>query len=176
MLTYRLNINPVPASRPRVSKWGTYYGKRHQAFRSEALALLGGMREEGLLPEAPLSGRLLVWVMFSVKKPKTTKLTTPRGDIDNYLKLLLDCCTGFIWEDDQQIVRVCAFKDFAADEGLIDLVVEEIDDDNKADGAMEGSQEDDPGPVDSSPLGDEGLHHCAGGHVFIPHLPACRPC
>ena len=67
MLTIRLELNPVPASRPRVSKWGTYYGKRHQAFRSEALDLLSGMREEGVLPEVPMSGKLRVWVVFSIK-------------------------------------------------------------------------------------------------------------
>ncbi len=170
MLSIRLNLNPVPASRPRVSKWGTYYGKRHQAFRSEALALLDGMREGGLLPDAPLSGRLRVWVVFSVKKPKTTKLMTPRGDIDNFMKITLDCCTGYIWEDDHQIERICAFKDFAVGEGSIDLVVEEIDNDN-------GDKETDAHPAADDPisLGDKGFDNCARGFVFIPNLPPCSP-
>ena len=142
MLTIRLALNPVPASRPRVSKWGTYYGKRHQAFRSEALDLLSGMREEGVLPEVPMSGKLRVWVVFSIKKPKTTKLATPRGDIDNYMKLLLDCCNGIIWEDDQQIAQINAFKNYAVDGGSIDLVVEEIDD--ETDGPVHPAGKDEP--------------------------------
>ena len=142
MLTIRLELNPVPASRPRVSKWGTYYGKRHQAFRSEALDLLSGMREEGVLPEVPMSGKLRVWVVFSIKKPKTTKLATPRGDIDNYMKLLLDCCNGIIWEDDQQIAQINAFKNYAVHGGSIDLVVEEIDD--ETDGPVHPAGKDEP--------------------------------
>ena len=152
MLTIRLELNPVPASRPRVSKWGTYYGKRHQAFRSEALDLLSGMREEGVLPEVPMSGKLRVWVVFSIKKPKTTKLATPRGDIDNYMKLLLDCCNGIIWEDDQQIAQINAFKNYASDEGSIDLVVEEIDD--ETDGPVHPAGKDESASADPQPFED----------------------
>ena len=171
MLSLRLDINPVPASRPRVSRFGTYYGKRHKAARSETLALLSEMREEGLLPEAPLSGRLRVWVVFSVKKPKTTKLTTPRGDIDNYLKLLLDCCTGYIWEDDQQITHICAFKDFAVGEGFIDLLVEE-NDDGATDGVVrQDSEETLPDSDHPGTPRNTGFDFCAGGHVSLPDLP-----
>ena len=152
MLTVRLELNPVPASRPRVSKWGTYYGKKHQAFRSEALALLSEMREEGILPEVPMSGKLRVWVVFSIKKPKTTKLATPRGDIDNYMKLLLDCCNGIIWEDDQQIAQINAFKNYASDEGSIDLVVEEIDD--ETDGPVHPAGKDESASADPQPFED----------------------
>ena len=174
MFTTRFNLNPVPASRPRVSKWGTYYGKRHQAFRSEAVALLSKMREEGLLPTVPLNGRLRVWVVFSVQKPKTTKLATPRGDIDNFLKLILDCCTGFIWEDDHQIERVCAFKGFAADEGSIDLVVEEIDDDT--DGTVRQTEETDPESEDPDTPGDDGVDHPDKGFAPLPSVSPCSPC
>jgi Holliday junction resolvase RusA-like endonuclease len=94
-----LPLNPVPASRPRVSKWGTYYGKRHKAYRSKALALLNRMRDRDNLHN-PLSGRLIVFVLFEVERPRKTILEIPKPDIDNYLKLLLDCCTGFLWDDD----------------------------------------------------------------------------
>ena len=174
MLTIRLELNPVPASRPRVTRWGTYYGKNHQAFRSEALALLSQMREDGILPEVPMSGKLRVWVVFSLKKPKTTKLKTPRGDIDNYMKLLLDCCNGIIWEDDQQIAHINAFKDFASDEGSIDLVVEEIDD--ETDGPVHPARRDEPIAPDPESPEDQGLDNCARGYVFIPNFSTCSPC
>ncbi len=123
MISLRLPIDPVPASRPRVTRWGTYYGKRHQAFRVEALALLEKLREEGILPKEPSPEKLTVIVAFKVKKPRTSKLVTPRGDIDNYSKVFLDCCTGFVWRDDVQIEKLQATKAWAKDEGYIDLTV-----------------------------------------------------
>ncbi len=125
-LYIRLPCNPVPASRPRVTRWGAYYGKRHTACRSETTALLEEMRGNGSLPVELLSGRLVVWALFQVEKPKTSKLVSPRGDIDNYSKLLFDCCSGFIWDDDAQIDVMSARKTWATSTGQTDLWVKEI--------------------------------------------------
>ena len=35
-LLLTLPLTPVPASRPRVTRWGTYYGKRYTQWREEA--------------------------------------------------------------------------------------------------------------------------------------------
>ena len=45
-------------------------------------------------------------------RPKTTKLYTPRGDLDNLCKGVLDAATktGRIWKDDAQIVAISATK------------------------------------------------------------------
>jgi len=171
MLKVRLEVNPVPASRPRVSKWGTYYGKRHQAMRSEAVALLSSMREQGFLPAKPMSGSLRVWVAFAVKRPKTSKLNTPRGDIDNYLKILLDCCNGIVWEDDIQIENICAHKDFADDEGFIDLWVEEKT--NDTNGLVRRKDEEGvTGTAHPESFGDGGFDFSAGCFTSVPDLPA----
>lgn len=113
----------MPASRPRVSKWGTYYGKRHQAFQKEAFAQLDTMREASILLSDLFSGRLMVWVRYRVEKPRTSKLDIPRGDIDNYNKLFYDCCTGYVWKDDCQIEREYTCKEFTTGTGQIDLWV-----------------------------------------------------
>lgn len=118
---------PVPASRPRVSKWGTYYGKRYKAFRT-------AMQEEtaefrmGFRPL--LADRLRATVVFTVPRPKTTKLAVPRGDLDNYLKALFDSCNELVWRDDVQVVEVEAMKQWSdsPDEGYITLEVEVLDD------------------------------------------------
>ena len=103
----RLPLNPVPASRPRVTKWGTYYAKTYKNWMKEA---------HDLIPQAgaPWDGHLSVMILFVVKKPKTTKRTNPRGDIDNYLKGILDAMTkrGY-WHDDDQITTINANKRFA---------------------------------------------------------------
>jgi len=172
MLHLRLNLNPVPASRPRVTRWGAFYGKRHQAFREEALALLENMREQGNLPKNLLSGRLQVWVFIQVKKPKTSKLDIPRGDIDNYLKLILDCCTGFVWEDDIHIEEVCGYKCFATDTGSIDLWVKERNDETIRP-IQENIQPTHTEGFGSDTYEGTGFYLCPRGFVTIPNLPPC---
>lgn len=74
----------------------------------------------------PLSGSLEVTAIFNVVKPRTSKLSIPRGDIDNYLKTL-DICNGVLWGDDQQIQVVHGIKMFS-DTGSIELRIKEIKD------------------------------------------------
>lgn len=125
----RLDIQPVPASRPRVSKWGTYYGKRHKAFRSAGTACLTAMREQGYLPDPLLDGRLTVVLVLEVKKPKTTKLELPNGDVDNYAKIILDLLTGFVWEDDRQVETLTVRKGWSTGEGVVHVFITEVADD-----------------------------------------------
>ncbi|MDP6213190.1 MAG: RusA family crossover junction endodeoxyribonuclease [Candidatus Thalassarchaeaceae archaeon] len=153
----------MPASRPRVSKWGTYYGKRHKAFRSAASDLLSEIRAASILPEGLLSGRLRVMVSFFVKKPKTSKLEIPRGDIDNYIKILLDCCNGVIWEDDVLIEHICAHKTFATGEGWIELRIEE-----NTDGITTAN--------DTQPPEQRAFSLCGRGHDNLPDIQVSCPC
>tara|TARA_R100001591_G_scaffold29485_2_gene40477 strand:+ start:804 stop:1160 length:357 start_codon:yes stop_codon:yes gene_type:complete len=105
-------VEPVPASRPRVTKWGTYYGKRYTQFRKDAKAALDAME----LGE-PFAGRISVHLEFWCKRPKTTKRETPRGDIDNYIKAILDSCNAVVWDDDDQITKCSAKKMFEDEHG-----------------------------------------------------------
>ena len=105
-------LEPVPASRPRVSRYGpVYYGKRYTSFRKQA---------ESVVPEVftgqPLTGTLEVIVTFFCKRPKTTKREEPRGDVDNYLKTL-DILNGVVWEDDDQIKRITGTKRWEDEHG-----------------------------------------------------------
>jgi Holliday junction resolvase RusA-like endonuclease len=100
--------NPVPASRPRVTKWGTYYSKTYKDWMRWA---------EANIPEGgdpPLPGHYDVVLEFIVAKPRTSKLTRPVGDVDNYAKAILDVLTkkGY-WPDDADVVCLQASKRFA---------------------------------------------------------------
>jgi Holliday junction resolvase RusA-like endonuclease len=108
-LTITLNVEPVPASRPRVSKWGTYYGKTYEKFRKEAKNQLFDHNGEKI--EGPINALIEV----VVTKPKTTKREYPRGDVDNFAKGPLDSLTSHanVWEDDDQIIGLAVFKRFA---------------------------------------------------------------
>jgi Holliday junction resolvase RusA-like endonuclease len=108
-----LPVNPVPASRPRVTRWGVYYGKKYTQWRKDVEKYLST-----IIHEQNLTGPLCVLVENFVLKPKTSKKTHPRGDVDNYAKAPLDAVTSHteIWGDDDQIVCLLITKQFTEDE------------------------------------------------------------
>lgn len=79
---------PVPASRPRVTKWGTYYLKTYKTYKDAADKAIP------LSKLAPLEGNLQATIEFACHRPKTTKRLNPRGDLDNYIKAILDAVVG----------------------------------------------------------------------------------
>jgi len=101
-------VEPVPASRPRVTRWGVYYGKRYTNFRKEVSEILG---RTDLPKGLPLTGPLKATVKFFVTKPRTSSRKWPNGDLDNYLKTL-DSFNGILWDDDDQILEFDAHKLF----------------------------------------------------------------
>lgn len=105
-----IDVEPVPASRPRVSRWGTYYGKTYENFRvkvKEALRLIRDVQH--------MSGPIECLIEIVSKRPKTSKRTTPRGDVDNFAKGPLDSMTnnGSFWDDDDQIIALAVTKRYA---------------------------------------------------------------
>lgn len=114
---------PLPAPRPRfrvikarngATFVSTYYDKKYKTFleeaprqiRAEALCRSGAI-------ERPLEGPLEMVVHFYVERPKSTKRGTPRYDIDNYLKGIMDAMTkAGVWHDDDQVSKVLAKKSF----------------------------------------------------------------
>ena len=106
-----IDTKPVPASRPRVSKWGTYYAKTYRRWRDQAAILL---REARCGPE-PLSGPLAVLTEIVSPKARTSKRHWPQGDNDNYEKAIWDVITNQnrFWGDDDQIVFNATWKRYA---------------------------------------------------------------
>lgn len=86
-----------------------YYPASYKKWRADFLKALGGH---------PLLHNTLpvtVDVAFLVTRPKTTKLLTPKGDIDNYVKSVLDALTDAgAWDDDKIVETLYATKRFAA--------------------------------------------------------------
>lgn len=117
-------IEPVPASRPRVSRYGTYYLPTYRNFKTDFNVLL---REEAVPKH---QGMLKVRIECVVRKPKTTARGHPIGDVDNYAKAVLDCLNGHMWEDDDQIVDLRVTKKYG-EEGYIVVEVENVKSDGK---------------------------------------------
>lgn len=106
-----LPLQPVPASRPRVTRWGTYYSKTYKNWIAEATRLI----EDA---DVTLHGNLFVICRALVKPARTTKLLQPKPDVDNYAKAPLDIITkaqGY-WDDDHQISTLLVGKRFTLPE------------------------------------------------------------
>lgn len=101
-------FEPVPASRARVTRWGTYHAKPYKNWLKQA--------EEHLQSEdfRASAGHLRVHVAIIATRARTSKLTTPKGDADNYAKAALDALThAGIWPDDKWVVDLRTTKRFA---------------------------------------------------------------
>jgi len=103
-------LNPTPASRPRIGKYGTYFTGPYKDFRFKAAEVVNHL----LGPDfQPLDGILHVDIECYVQRPKSPTKDYPRGDVDNYAKAILDSLNGKLWVDDSQIIQLYVTKSYA---------------------------------------------------------------
>jgi Holliday junction resolvase RusA-like endonuclease len=105
-----LGGKPVPAGRPRVTRWGTYYPKTYTTWLKENEPVVSQMETN------VLTGPVELCVEVICPPPKTkTDQVAPMGDVDNYAKGPMDLITklGKAWKDDRQIVRLTVAKRWA---------------------------------------------------------------
>lgn len=115
-----IKVNAKPASRPRVTRWGTYYPKSHVECEKAIL-------KELQTPEKQMTGAVKVSLSFYLKKPAKPTRSYPVPDVDNLAKLVLDSLTkkGY-WVDDRQVVDLRVTKAYAEKEPMIEIFIEEI--------------------------------------------------
>jgi Holliday junction resolvase RusA-like endonuclease len=121
-MKWKFPISPVAASRPRVSRWGTYFTGTYKDFRAAAKPIIEAVTKG----HTPTESKLQVIVGIYPTKPKTSKLKYPRPDVDNYIKAILDLCNGVIWDDDSQIVYLEATKEWATKDGYFTVEIKEM--------------------------------------------------
>lgn len=127
-LRFDLLIAPMPTPRPRFVARGkfvsTYYPKPYVAYTDALRDMLSEQMEGNAAVEGPVS----VAINITVERPKTTKLTAPKPDVDNYAKGVLDAMTkAGIWNDDTQVVDLTVSKRWG-DVDLIEIGVEPAED------------------------------------------------
>ena len=120
--TQRFNINPVPASRPRVSRWSTYYPKKYTKFKKDMEALTSELETtpSEKLVSVELEFGIMIPKSWSKKKREELNNTycSNNSDIDNYIKAILDSLNGIVYVDDKQVVELFAKKIYS-EEGYI---------------------------------------------------------
>ena len=108
-VSFVVDGEPVPASRPRVTPRGTYYPKRHRErheFLKQALAET---------PPYPTANPVEVRILSVMPRYKTSDHPVHRSDVDNLAKLPMDVMTQVerYWKDDDLIVSLISLKRFA---------------------------------------------------------------
>jgi Holliday junction resolvase RusA-like endonuclease len=105
-------VSPVPASRPRVPRFGKpYYEGRYKTFREN----FGKWLEKVDLPAPlPKPATFALTIRVAVDRPKKPTNTYPRGDVDNYAKSVMDQLQGKGWfADDVQVTSLFVTKGYA---------------------------------------------------------------
>ena len=130
MTSYTITINNVaqPKKRPRFSrKTGRIYTptstqKWEYEVREAASRAIPG----------PITGPVEVEMLFIFPRPKNRiwkrkpmprEWKTTRGDIDNYIKAVLDGLNGIAFKDDAQIVSLSAQKVIAAGDEIPRVII-----------------------------------------------------
>lgn len=128
---FRLDLDPMPAPRPRaralLPKGGgrkpiatIYNPSEYTAWKDSARDMI---REELVEYALPMEGPLTVGMIVTVERPKTSKLTAPKPDVDNYAKAVLDAMTAAgVWGDDSQVEFLAVQKKWG-EFGSIDVEV-----------------------------------------------------
>jgi Holliday junction resolvase RusA-like endonuclease len=136
IISHQFDINPVPASRPRVSRWSTYYPKKYTQFKKDMEALTSE------LDTTPCENLVCVSLEFMIKIPKSwskkkrlegeNTYCNNNSDIDNYIKAILDSLNGVFFIDDKQVVEIFAIKKYSNEPRILFKMME-MDNDKRGD-------------------------------------------
>lgn len=111
-------LKPMPYKRARASGKGVYVPREYQDWKGEAAMLMRNQMK--LTSHRTLEGpvRLDIWVSmnhievgFTPHAPEARPSKRPRGDLDNYIKAILDAAQGdpkdpedgVLFYDDRQV-------------------------------------------------------------------------
>jgi Holliday junction resolvase RusA-like endonuclease len=126
MIQLTLDIEPVAKARPRFTRYGrTYTPKKTADYEAQIRAAFTAKYKTETVPMWCRDTPLVAIASFGKSIPKSYSkkkrgqclsgeiAPTSKPDVDNYLKAVLDALNGLAFEDDSQIVRTVAEKQYS---------------------------------------------------------------
>lgn len=118
--------NPLPCKRPKFSTRGGFM-RTYDPQKNEKSNLQSFITHEAskILHFKPLGGPIALVVSFHMPIPKSSSTSDlnrvlwgldahiHKPDLDNLIKLILDCCNEILWVDDRQIVNLTIGKNYS---------------------------------------------------------------
>lgn len=112
---YWLPIRPVPKSNPFFGRGVAMTLAKDKQYQREVELEIRSQRG----PEQKLTKSVELVAYFGFKRPKKSKLPTPRPDVDNLAKNLLDAVKRVCIEDDTQVSRLTVEKGWESDDIIV---------------------------------------------------------
>lgn len=115
-------IAPVPFNRPRFGKGKVVFNSpRYSAFKAEL----------GYKARSAMNGKKIVTGAFKIsvdiyKKSAQNLLSKNFGDLDNFVKAVMDALNGICFVDDAQCVEFKRCRKFKSDKPKIVIQIEEV--------------------------------------------------
>lgn len=131
-MLYKLvfNIDPTPASRPRVGRYGVFYGEAYTKFREDMKSYMWTVKKTRF--EEPLIVDITFWrkIPDSYSKKQKEELhgqyCVGNMDLDNLEKAIYDCLNDHVFVDDKQIVEHTTRKKWTNDTARIEITLKKI--------------------------------------------------
>lgn len=118
MIKFTAELVPVPFKRVMTCGKQRYNDRRYSDFKKE----LGYIAKIAMGGREPLTGALKLHADFYKKRKNPHKKGW--GDVDNFLKAVMDALNGICYVDDVQVMKVSGTKNFG--EPRIEISLEEL--------------------------------------------------
>lgn len=107
-----IKMKPIPKGRPRMTRYGRVYtpATTLQAEETIRTAWTGDIMEGDLMLVCTFTKDEIRVIVQNIDS-HTTPPTKLRGDLDNYIKLLMDGLNGVAWTDDKQVKMIVGSKE-----------------------------------------------------------------
>lgn len=113
MISLNIPIEPVAASRPRITKYGNFDTKKYKQFKKDMNYWLSFNYKDKLIEKKPIMMDYTFYrpIQSSLSKKehdrRKTNVVLPivKPDLDNYVKAVQDCLTGNVIGDDNIVIE-----------------------------------------------------------------------
>ena len=127
---FTIHTDPVSKQRPRLGKGGCVYTPSKTKVFENIVALSYGNRPsfDDKYIRIRLKFKFEVPKSYSKKKRLEAiegKIRPTKGDIDNYIKAVLDGLNKKAWEDDRHIIGILAEKEYS-EKSCIEVSIETV--------------------------------------------------